>query len=102
LRFEQVGHRSSSEQVSAEGYSSVVIAIYTPFGQWSADEDHQETAGLAGDAVVRDRTVRLDKDKIVEGAASQRAAILGSIETNLPVDGRLPHRPWKEGPGGER
>ena len=28
----------------------MVIPIYTPFGQWSADEGHQETAGLAGRA----------------------------------------------------
>jgi hypothetical protein len=36
------------------------------------------------------------RTKIVEEVASQRAAILGSIETTLPVDGRLPHGPWKE------
>src|SRR5262249_53713003 len=41
------------EQISAEGYSSVVVPIYTPFGQWSAGEDHQETTGLAGRARAR-------------------------------------------------
>src|SRR5262249_15760336 len=50
LSFEQVGHRSPFEWISAEGYSSVVISIYKPFGQWSADEDHQATTGLAGRA----------------------------------------------------